>query len=66
MDLVLPGDRDPVLESKVRTAHGVAAAGLHDQAKAETLRGEAIKLDPKALRPKIRLARLLSRTKLLG
>src|SRR6516165_2047981 len=31
MDLVQPGDRDPVLESKVRTTLGVAAAGLHDQ-----------------------------------
>ena len=66
IDLVQPGNRDPILESKVRTARGVAAAELHDQAKAETLLGETIKLDPKALRPKIRLARLLSGTKLLG
>ena len=66
MDLAPPGDRNPVIKSKVRTARGVAAAGLHDQAKAETLPGEAIKLDPKALRPKIRLARLLSGTKPLG
>ena len=63
MDLVQPGDRDPVLESKVRTTLGVAAAGLHDQAKAEALLGEAIKLDPKAARPKIRLAWLLNGAK---
>src|SRR6516225_7909595 len=63
LDLVQPGDRDPVLESKVRTALGTAAAGLRDQAKAETLLGEAIKLDPSAARPKIQLARLLTGTK---
>ena len=50
-ELVQPGDRDPVLESKVRTALGVAAAGLRDQAKAETLLGDAIKLDPRAISP---------------
>ena len=48
VNLVQPGDRDPVLESKIRTALGVATAGLHDQAKAETLLSEAISLDPKA------------------
>src|SRR6516164_9992475 len=63
IDLVQPGDRDPVLESKLRTALGTAAAGLRDQAKAETLLGEAVKLDPKAARPKIQLARLLNGTK---
>jgi len=63
IDLVQPGDRDPLLESKVRTALGTAAAGLRDQAKAETLLGEAIKLDPSAARPKIQLARLLTGTK---
>jgi putative PEP-CTERM system TPR-repeat lipoprotein len=62
-DLVQPGNRDPVLESKVRTALGVAAMGLRDRAKAETLLGEAIKLDPKAARPKIQLARLLNGSK---
>jgi cellulose synthase operon protein C len=62
-DLVQPGDRDPVLESKVRTALGTAAAGLGDRAKAETLLGEAIELDPNAARPKIQLARLLNGTK---
>src|SRR5215472_11747099 len=63
IDSVQPGDRDPILESKVRTALGAAAVGLQDQAKAEALLGEAIKLDPKAVRQKIRLARVLSRTK---
>src|SRR5207253_3535556 len=60
MELVQPGNRDPVLESKLRTALGTAAAGLRDQAKAEALLGEAIKLDPRAAGPKIQLARLLT------
>jgi cellulose synthase operon protein C len=63
IDLAQPGDRDPVLESKLRTALGTAAWGLGDRAKAETLLGEAIKLDPSAARPKIQLARLLTGTK---
>jgi len=63
MELVQPGSRDPVLESKVRAALGIAAAGLRDQAKAETLLGEAVKLDPSAVGPKIQLARLLTGTK---
>jgi putative PEP-CTERM system TPR-repeat lipoprotein len=61
--LVQPADRDPVLESKVRTALGTAAAGLRDRAEAETLLSEAIRLDPKAVPPKIELARLLNATK---
>src|SRR5271167_251837 len=63
IDLVQPGDRDPVLESKLRTALGLAAAGLRDGTKAVTLLSEAIKLDPSAARPKIQLARLLNGTK---
>ena len=63
MELVQPGDRDPVLESKVRTALDTAAAGLRDGAKAETLLEEAIKLDPSAARPKIQLARLVTGSK---
>ena len=63
IDLVKPGDRDPVLESKIRTALGTAAAGLNDRARAETLLREAIKLDPTAVKPKIQLARLLTGTK---
>jgi cellulose synthase operon protein C len=62
LDLIKPGDREPVLESKVRTALGTAAAGLHDRARAETLLREASKLDPEALRPKIQLASLLTAT----
>jgi putative PEP-CTERM system TPR-repeat lipoprotein len=62
VELAQPGNRDPVLESKVRTALGLATAGLRDQAKAETLLGEAIKLDPRAVGPKIQLARLLNGT----
>ena len=63
MELVQPGNRDPVLESKLRTALGTAAAGLRDRATAETLLGEAIKLNPSAVSPKIQLARLLAGTK---
>jgi putative PEP-CTERM system TPR-repeat lipoprotein len=62
-ELVQPGDRNPVLESKVRTALGVAAVGLRDQVKAETLLSEAIKLDPSAVAPKIQMARLLTGAK---
>ena len=63
IELVQPGNRDPALESKVRTALGVAAVGLNDRAKAETLLDEAIKLNPSAAGPKIQLARLLTGTK---
>jgi putative PEP-CTERM system TPR-repeat lipoprotein len=63
MDSVQPGNRDPVLESKVRTALAIAASGLRDPAKTETLLKEAIKLDPGAARPKVLLARLLTGTK---
>jgi putative PEP-CTERM system TPR-repeat lipoprotein len=62
-ELIKPDSRNPVLESKVRLALGDAAAGLQDQAKAEELLSEAIRLDPSAVRPKIRLARLLSQAK---
>src|SRR5438270_1280712 len=63
IDSVQPGNRDPVLESKVRTALAIAASGLRDPAKAETLLKEAIKLDSGAARPKLRFARLLTGTK---
>jgi tetratricopeptide (TPR) repeat protein len=63
IDLAQPGNRDPVLESKVRTALGTAAWGLRDRAKAETLLDEAIELDPGAARPKMQLLRLLTGTK---
>lgn len=63
LDMVQPGDRDPALESKVRTALGTAAAGMHDRDKADALLREAITLDPSAAKPKIQLARLLTATK---
>jgi len=63
LELVKPGDRNPALESKVRTALGTAEAGLRDRDKAEQLLREAIGLDPSAARPKIQLARLLLGTK---
>src|SRR5215472_2437495 len=62
-DRIKPDDRNPLLESKVRLALGKAAAGLHDQAKAEELLNDAIRLDPGAVGPKIQLARLFSETK---
>jgi putative PEP-CTERM system TPR-repeat lipoprotein len=58
-DLVRPDNRPPALESQVRWALGMAASGLHDRAKAQTLLQDAIKLDAKAALPKIGLARLL-------
>ena len=60
LDLIQPGDRNPVLESKIRTALGAAAAGMRDRDKSEALLREAIQLDPSAVRPKILLARLLT------
>ena len=63
LDLIQPGDRNPVLESKVRTALGTAAAGMRDRDKSEALLRQAIQLDPSAIGPKIQLARLLTGTK---
>jgi cellulose synthase operon protein C len=63
LDMVQPDDREPALESKVRTALGTAEAGLRDRDKAEKLLREAVTLDPSAIRPKIQLARLLTTTK---
>ena len=60
LDQVKPDDRPPALESKVRLGRGVAAAGLHDRANAETMLNDAIRLDPSALPAKIALARLLA------
>ena len=59
-DLVQTGHRAPALESKIRTALGIAAAGLHDRAKAEALLRDATGLDPSAVPPKIALARLVA------
>src|ERR1700730_1052733 len=61
-DQIQPGDRTPVLESKVRTALGTAAAGLGDREKAEAMWRDAIQLDPGAPRPKVQLARFLTKT----
>ena len=60
LDFIHPADRDAVLESKIRTALGTAAAGLRDQDKAEAMFRDAIRLDPSAAKPKIQLAQLLS------
>ena len=59
-DLIEPGDRNPVLESKIRTALGTAAVRLGYDARAETLLRDAIKLDPSVVEPRIQLARFLS------
>src|SRR5215831_8360585 len=60
LGLIQPGDRDAVLESKVRTALGIAAAGLgYDENSKEMLR-DAIRLDPSAIKPRIQLARFLN------
>jgi hypothetical protein len=45
-DLVEPGDRNPVLESKVRTALGTAPVRLGYDTRAEALLRDAIKLYP--------------------
>ncbi len=62
-DLVRPGNRPAALEGQVRAALGMAAAGLHDNVKAQTLLQDAIRLDPSAAAPKIALARLLAASK---
>ena len=62
-DLIEPGDRSPVLESKVRTALGTAAVRLGYDTKAEALLRDAIKLDPSVVEPRIQLARFLSSTR---
>jgi Tfp pilus assembly protein PilF len=60
VDLIQPGDRAPALESKARSALGLAALGLHDQDKADQMYRDAIQLDPSAAAPKTQLARLLA------
>jgi len=62
-ELIEPADRNPVLESKVRTALGTAAAGLHYDEKAEAFLRDAIRLDPSAVEPGIQLARFLNGSK---
>ena len=62
-DLVQPGNRPAALESQVRWALGMAAAGARDNAKAQTLMQDAIRLDPNAVAPKVAMARLLAASK---
>ncbi len=62
-DQIEAGDRDPVLESKVRTALGAAAVRLGYETKAEALLRDAIKLDPSVVEPRIQLARFFSGTR---
>jgi len=62
-DEIEPGDRNPVLESKTRTALGTAAVRLGYDTRAEALLGDAIQLDPTVVEPRIQLARFLSATR---
>ena len=55
---IQPGNRQPVLESKIRTALGTAAAALHEWDRAEELLRDAVRLDPSAAKPKSHLALL--------
>src|SRR6266850_4366606 len=59
---IRPGDRPPALESKIRTALAAATAGLGDPQQAETMWREAVRLDPSAGKPKVQLARFLTKT----
>ena len=61
-DQIEHGERNPVLESKVRTALGTATVRLGYDAKAEALLRDAIKLDPSVVEPRIQLARFLGGT----
>ena len=60
LNSIHPSDRNAALESKVRAALGTAAAGLRDQDKAAALLRDAVRLDPRAVKPKIQLAQLLN------
>jgi cellulose synthase operon protein C len=62
-DLVQTGNRPPALESQMRYALGIAAASQRDPIKAQALLQDAVRLDPKAVPPKIVLARLLAASK---
>ena len=62
-DEIEPGDRNPVLESKIRTALGTAAVRLGYDTRAEALLRDAIQLDPTVVEPRIQLARFLSATR---
>src|SRR6516162_10740637 len=60
LNSIHPSDRNAALESKVRAALGTAAIGLRDQDKAAALLRDAVRLDPRAVKPKIQLAQLLN------
>jgi putative PEP-CTERM system TPR-repeat lipoprotein len=62
-DLIEPGDRDPVLESRIRTALGIAAVRLGYDTRAEALLRDAIRLDPGNVEPRTELARFLNGTR---
>jgi cellulose synthase operon protein C len=57
---IQPGSRDPVLESKLRLALGVAATATRDLDRAEEMLRDAVRLDPSAENPKLQLARFLN------
>src|SRR5215831_6736080 len=52
-DLIRPDKRAPTLESKLRTALGIAAVGIADRTKAEAMFRDAMRLDPDAPQPKV-------------
>jgi hypothetical protein len=52
-DLIEPGDRNPVLESKVRAALGTEVVRLGYDIRAESLLRDAIKLDPRVVESRI-------------
>jgi putative PEP-CTERM system TPR-repeat lipoprotein len=57
IEQVRPADRDPGSESVVRLSLGLAHMGLQEFKEAEPLLNDAARLDPKAWRPKLALAR---------
>ena len=57
IDQVKPADRDPAAESIVRLSLGLGHMGLQEFKEAEPLLKDAARLDPKAWRPKLALAR---------
>ena len=62
-DLIEPGDRNPVLESKVRTALGTAAVRLGYDDESRSIIARCDQIDPSVVEPRIQLARFLSGTR---
>jgi len=60
LNLIQPGNRNPIFESKVRLALGTAAAAVHDWDRAEAMLRDATRLDRSAAKPKFQLARFLN------